>query len=253
MLIFKTNQSLRWALFILLSLVTTVLCAKSSEQDQESRKTVIASIKPLQLIIKEITGNYLNVEVLLPANASPHFYHLRPSDLKKLTRADLLFWVGADMETFLPTVIDSLSLNNIALDELNNDTPPIKHKSVSFHDSRHHDHDHDDNPHLWIDPVFVAEKSEALLTTLVKLYPHLEETFTTNHQGFKNRLYELTEDYQARFSQIKKRDIYSEHDAFSPLAQHFGLEVRNFISQTPEKKPGAALRRVLDFNRKEAI
>lgn len=45
--------------------------------------TVLTSIKPIQLMVTELTEGVTIPEVLVQSNASPHDYSLRPSDVKK--------------------------------------------------------------------------------------------------------------------------------------------------------------------------
>ncbi len=63
--------------------------------------TVLTSIKPIQMITTELTDGVTTPDVLLQSNASPHDYALRPSDVKKVSSADLVIWFGHDLEPFL--------------------------------------------------------------------------------------------------------------------------------------------------------
>jgi len=62
---------------------------------------VLSSVKPIQLIANEITQGISESDVLMSTNTSPHDYALKPSDVKKLRSADLVVWVGPDLENFL--------------------------------------------------------------------------------------------------------------------------------------------------------
>nr|MDT0253921.1 zinc ABC transporter substrate-binding protein [Endozoicomonas sp.] len=66
---------------------------------------VLASIKPLQLIAQAVTEGVTNADVLLPPGSSPHSYSLKPSDARKLRNADVVFWVGPSMESFLSRML----------------------------------------------------------------------------------------------------------------------------------------------------
>ena len=66
---------------------------------------VLTSIKPLQLIAAAVQEGVAIPEVLLPPGASPHNYALRPSDVRRVQSVDLLYWIGPDMESFLPRVL----------------------------------------------------------------------------------------------------------------------------------------------------
>ncbi|MBA4246051.1 MAG: zinc ABC transporter substrate-binding protein, partial [Pseudomonas sp.] len=67
---------------------------------------VLTSIKPLQLIAAAVQDGVGKPGVLLPPGASPHHFTLRPSDIRNVREADLLYWIGPDLETFLPRVLE---------------------------------------------------------------------------------------------------------------------------------------------------
>ena len=62
---------------------------------------ILVSIKPLGFIVRALADSSDKVEVLVPDGASPHTYHLKPSDLRKLADADLVVWTGPNLESGL--------------------------------------------------------------------------------------------------------------------------------------------------------
>lgn len=62
---------------------------------------VVTSIKPLGFIASAIAEGVTPVTVVLPDGASEHDYALRPSDVRRIKNADLLVWVGPEMESFV--------------------------------------------------------------------------------------------------------------------------------------------------------
>lgn len=80
---------------------------------------VVTSIRPLGFIASAIADGVTPTEVLLPDGASPHDFALRPSDLQRLRAADLVLWVGPDMEAFLTKALSPLPANRqLAISEL---------------------------------------------------------------------------------------------------------------------------------------
>ncbi|MCV5244792.1 zinc ABC transporter substrate-binding protein, partial [Escherichia coli] len=79
---------------------------------------VLTSIKPLQLIAAAVQDGVGTPEVLLPPGASPHNYALRPSDVRRVQEVELLYWIGPDMEAFLPRVIQGRKLPAVAVQSL---------------------------------------------------------------------------------------------------------------------------------------
>ena len=79
---------------------------------------VLTSIKPLQLIAAAVQDGVGTPEVLLPPGATPHNYALRPSDVRRVQEVELLYWIGPDMETFLPRVLQGRKMPAVAVQTL---------------------------------------------------------------------------------------------------------------------------------------
>jgi hypothetical protein len=70
---------------------------------------VLVSIKPLHSIVAAVMEGVATPELLLTGAASPHSYALKPSDARKIARADVIFWTGPVLETFLETPLANLA------------------------------------------------------------------------------------------------------------------------------------------------
>ena len=90
----------------LILIILTFLLASNSCFSVEKR--IIASIKPLHSIILNVVKDE-EVDLLLGGALSPHDYMLKPSDMKKLQNADLVFYINdSALETFLSRPLRTL-------------------------------------------------------------------------------------------------------------------------------------------------
>ena len=110
---------------------------------------VLTSIKPLQLIAAAVQDGAGTPEVLLPPGASPHHYALRPSDIRRVREADLLYWIGPDLEVFLPRVLKgreqpSLAVQDIPGLHLRHFGEAHRHGEEPHADA-HDEHDHEEH------------------------------------------------------------------------------------------------------------
>lgn len=119
---------------------------------------VVTSIRPIHSLVEYVSQGNAEVTNLVPANASPHNYSLKPSDAQQLQNADVIFWIDEHLETFLAKAIETLPQNAvpIALAEqpginvldaraLNLAQHDDDHKDEAHaHDDEHADHDHED-------------------------------------------------------------------------------------------------------------
>lgn len=69
---------------------------------------VLASVKPLGFITSSIANGVTDTQILVPAGASPHDYSLKLSDVQKVKSADLVVWVGEDIDAFLAKPISQI-------------------------------------------------------------------------------------------------------------------------------------------------
>ena len=103
---------------------------------------VLTSIKPLQLIAAAVQDGVGKPAVLLPPGASPHHYAMRPSDVRQIRSADLFYWIGPDMETFLVPVLKGREKPDTAVQSLPGMT--LRHFGEGAHHAHaHHEHEHE--------------------------------------------------------------------------------------------------------------
>ena len=109
----------------------------------QAQVQILTSIKPLQLIAAAIQDGQGEPLVLLPPGASPHYFVLRPSDAKRLDQADLFYWIGPDLENFLPRLLTQRSQLSVAVQTL----PALQlqyfgEAQVHAEDEDEHEHGH---------------------------------------------------------------------------------------------------------------
>ncbi len=87
-------------LFVLfLSLCNPCLKA-SAAGDNAGKKTVIATFYPLYIHLLNIAGDKIKAELLLSPGVSIHDFSCKPSDIKKISGADLMILNGASLDDF---------------------------------------------------------------------------------------------------------------------------------------------------------
>lgn len=205
---------------------------------------VLTSIKPLQLIAAAVQDGVAVPEVLLPPGASPHNYALRPSDVRRVQSVDLLYWIGPDMEGFLPRVLKGRRLPTVAVQEL----PGLKlrHFAEDNHSPGEEadDHDHDHRPgsldaHLWLSPVNARVIATRMAADLSAADPANAARYQSNLQGFNARLDALDVRLKARLAGIAGKPYFVFHEAFDYFEDAYGLKHTGVFSVAAEVQPGA--------------
>ena len=104
--------------------------------------SVVTSIKPVHSLAAAVMEGVGKPNLLVEGTGSPHTYALKPSQAQLLQDADLIFWVGHDLEAFLEDAIDNIAQHATAV-SLFDSHGLIK---IAFREGGAFDaHDHDDH------------------------------------------------------------------------------------------------------------
>ena len=223
---------------------------------------VLTSIKPLQLIAAAVQDGVGAPEVLLPPGASPHNFALRPSDVRRVQEVELLYWIGPDMESFLPRVLSNRTLPNVPVQNL----PGLhlrhfgeEHGAESEHDG-HDEHGHDEpahdgadadaehdhahrpgslDAHLWLLPANARVIAMRMAADLSAADPANAARYQANAQAFSQRLTALDQRLKARLAGVQGQAYFVFHEAFDYFEAAYGLKHAGVFSVASEVQPGA--------------
>ena len=70
---------------------------------------VVTSILPVHSLAAAVMEGAGKPRLLVRGAASPHAYAMRPSDARALAGADLIFWIGPELEGFLAKPLAALA------------------------------------------------------------------------------------------------------------------------------------------------
>ena len=111
---------------------------------------VITSIKPVHSLVSAVMGDVASPKLIMEAGESPHTYSLKPSQARDLQNANIVFWMGNDIETFLEKPIKTVAKNatSVRLTETHGLKKLKFREGGTFDDHGHEDHDdHDHDKH----------------------------------------------------------------------------------------------------------
>lgn len=211
---------------------------------------VVTSIKPLGFIASAIADGVTPTEILLPDGASEHDYALRPSDVKRLKSADLVIWIGPEMEAFMTKSVSHLEAKkSLALSELADVKPLLMKGSDDDHDSHHQgdsaangdtDHHHGQyNLHIWLSPEIARLSAVAIHQKLVELMPRSRTQLDANLQRFETQLAATDKQVGTELAPLKGKGYFVFHDAYGYYEKHYGLTPLGHFTVNPEIQPGA--------------
>ncbi len=224
------------ALFFVLSFLGLCLTAHNAV----AKPQVLASIKPLALIAQEVAGDLAQVDTLLPVTASAHDYPLRVSDHRRLQDADLVLWVGEELESFLARPLAKLPAHKVMTS--------YQLEALFWPEPHEHDHQHTSqdkhqhaarDPHIWLDPRNAALIARELARRLGELEPAAAAQFTNNAERFSDSLAALDAQLTEQLAPVKELGFAVYHEGYGHFVSHYGLHQLAYFTLVPERRPGA--------------
>ncbi len=234
----------------------TLLCAALSAAfltltAQSANAAVVTSLKPLGFIASAITDGVTTTEVILPDGASEHDYSLRPSDVKRLQNADLLFWVGPEMEAFMVRSAQQVpAQKQVVMAQLDGVKSQLmkgadedEHEGHEGHDhdenSEHHHHHGEYNMHLWLSPEIARLSAVAIHDKLVEVMPQSRAKLDANLKAFEASLAQADKQVGNELAPLKGKGYFVFHDAYGYFEKQYGLTPLGHFTVNPEIQPGA--------------
>ena len=196
---------------------------------------VVTDIPALHSLVAQVMGD-LGAPVLLVDGASdPHHVQLRPSQARALARADVVFWIGADLTPWLAQSLGSLAPDARLITML--DIPQTR--LLGF-DQRVAIAERVVDPHAWLDPENAAVWLTAIAEELSRQNPENRPTYLANATAARQDLAALISDSRAQLAPATDVPIIVAHDAYGYFAKRFGLAIAGVLSDGDAARPGAA-------------
>lgn len=220
-----------------LALIALVLMAISVAVPAQAKLQIVVSIKPLALIAQEVAGNHADVATLLPVTASPHDYPLKMSDHQRLRAADLVVWIGPELESFLARPLANIAANKLLTSyQLSGLYWP--QADTSNHNHTSHMHANKD-PHLWLDPRNAVVIAQAIATRLGQQQPAFAAQFQANARQFTAAVQLVDKQIAQQLESVKGAGFAVYHEGYGHFVGRYNLHQVAYVTYTPERRPGA--------------
>lgn len=206
------------------------------------RPRVVASILPVQSLVAGVMEGAGAPALIVKGTRSPHGYALRPSEARALRQADLVFWVGPTLETFLEKPLESLSgkasvvtlMEAPGLELLRSRKGGLWTRAGKADDAGVRNVD----PHIWLDPANAKIMVAAIRDALTRKDPLRGDIYRANARRLVHRLDALGRDLAGLIAPVREVPYLVYHDGFQYFERRFGLNALGSVTASPERKPG---------------
>ena len=235
---------------------------------------VVASIKPIHSLASYLMDGVGKPDLIVDGYASPHGFAMKPSHAKMLQNADLIFWVGEDLENFLEKPLKSIAkkaekielmetkgLKKLKFRERNifEEHGHDEHKEHGHKEDKHDDHKHDEHkehghkedkhddhhghahgehdPHIWLDPINAKSILSEMAVHLIEKDPNNASAYKANLKKAHKALDNLTKKVKFELKGDFKSIVF--HDAYQYFEKRFGVNVLGAFTVNTDVLPGA--------------
>jgi zinc transport system substrate-binding protein len=181
-----------------------------------------------------------------------------------IENANLIIWVGEDLETFLEKPLKTISKDAVNIEimslkevkklkfreknifEEHDDHGHDEHKEHGHNEHKEHGHKekkHDDHghgeydPHVWLDPMNAKVIVKEIENQLVKLDPDNASKYKVNSKKAQSELDNLTKNIKKDLKKDLRFVVF--HDAYQYFENRFNIKVLGALTVNPDVLPGA--------------
>ena len=228
---------------------------------------VVTSIKPIHSLASYLMDGVGKPDLIVDGYASPHGFALKPSHAKMLQNADLIFWVGEDLENFLEKPLKSIAkkaekielmeikgLKKLEFRERNIFEDHDNHKGHGHKKDKHDDHKghghkkdkHDDHhghahgehdPHIWLDPMNAKVILSEMADHIIENDQENASKYKANLKKAHKELDKLTKEVKSELNKDFKSIVF--HDAYQYFEKRFDVNVLGAFTVNTDVLPGA--------------
>jgi ABC-type Zn uptake system ZnuABC Zn-binding protein ZnuA len=216
-------------LLIALALALAAGCGDDDGGSDGVAIGAVATTTQVADLVRNVGGERVAVDGILPANADPHDYEPRPSDAAALSAADVVFRSGGDLDEWLDEVVDGAGGDA---------------EQVTLIDSVETiEGEGETDPHWWQNPHNAIRAVAAIRDALVAADPEGRGGYERRAAAYTRELRRLDAEIERCMNEVPaaKRKLVTTHDALGYFADRYGLDVIGAVipSLSTQAQPSA--------------
>lgn len=235
----------------------TMINTSNSTGKASEKLNVVTSVSPIANIIKNIGGNRIELEGLVPEGINSHTFELVPSDVIKINNADLVIIDGLGLETNIEEIAIAKETQNkdpklqvLKLGD-NTITPDQWVFDFSFPEKQG-----DPNPHLWLNVVYAMKFANLTRDKLIEMDPQNAQYYSANTDRYIALLKKLDERILEAVQTVppQNRKLLTYHDSWAYFAPRYNMTVIGAVQPSDFGEPTTLeVARIIDQIRSEKV
>lgn len=214
---------------------------------------VVVTVKPLHSLVAGVMAGVGEPDLIIRGAGSPHAYSLKPSEARLLERAQVIFWIGESLETFMAKPLAALGSQArlVEVARLPEITLLSGRAGGAWEDRGGHDAAAEASAsadqhgpatvdgHLWLDPAnarIIAREAAAVLS---RTDPANRGRYAANAAALVARIDALDSGLKTMLAPVQDIPYVVFHDAYQYFEKSYALRAVGSITVSAERKPGA--------------
>ncbi|HLL83398.1 MAG TPA: zinc ABC transporter substrate-binding protein, partial [Longimicrobium sp.] len=209
-------------------------CAPPEPAESQGRLEVVATVGMIGDVVKNVGGPHVHVVGLMGPGVDPHLYKASEGDVRRLFRADVVFYGGLHLEARMAEVLGEMGRRTRVVAVM--ESAPRERLLA------HPDYPGSYDPHLWFDVSLWSTTVDTIAGALASADPAHAAEYRRNAAAYRLRLDSLDRYVRSQAQRVPRaqRVVVTAHDAFSYFGRAYGFEVRGLqgISTASEAGTG---------------
>ena len=204
----------------------------SSNRPTDSPIKVVATVGMVADLVREVGGEFVEVEQICGTGVDPHLYKATRDDVRTLGSADVVFYCGLMLEGKMTDTLVKLARSRpvIAVTEAVDPSVLLEPDELAGHY----------DPHVWMDVAAWSNCVAVVESQLVELDSEHADNYHQNAKSLVQRLDALHQYGQKVIGSIPedRRVLVTSHDAFNYLGRAYGLDVQGVQGISTDSEAG---------------
>lgn len=227
-----------WLAFTLPVFVITALAAGGCATSTPSgRMKVSATIEPLADFCRNVGGDLVEVETLIPPGASSHVFEPTASQFVFVSQSRVFVMVGLQLETWASGVIQKVGGRGMVIVVTSDAVPGDQLIKAGAFNGEPGSPGAPYDPHVWLDPTIAMYQVQAIADGFIKADPAHAAAYRKNAAAYNAKLAVLDREIAARVATFTHRDFVALHPGWTYFSRRYSINQAGAVQEFPEQEP----------------